>query len=230
MSRERLIRRAKMCFERLERIGIRLEPWEKKLIVRAAEILGLVERLPSIPGHDVEHVFRVLEVSIILQRKHGGDLRKLVLACLLHDVGRGSEDHAMASARLAKELLRGTEFSGIIDDVSRIIEEHSYGSGRRPTSIESMILQDADRIDALGAIGIARVFAYGGHMGRSLYDLEKPRNYGCLGHFFSKIMRLPEAMNTEMGRKIAEERLRVVRLFVERMLREISLDDIASLI
>ena len=85
------------------------------------------------------------------------------------------------------------------------------------------MLQDADRIDALGAVGVARVFAYGGHLGRPLYDMLEPTKGGSLAHFYEKILKLPDLMNTETGRRLARGRASFVREFIRRMLDEIEL-------
>ncbi len=224
-----VVRRAHISIRKLESIGIGLSMEEKRTIIRCAELLREAlgrANIVFIPGHDVEHMFRVMELSIILQRKYGGDFSKVVLSALFHDILRTEKNHAEKSAKFTEEFLRDTEFRSVAKDIATIIREHSYSSIRRGSSLESMILQDADRLDALGAIGIARVFSYGAHLGRELYDPVDPSKGGSLEHFYRKILRLPETMNTELAKRIAMKRLDVIKEFIEKILEEIQLRDI----
>jgi uncharacterized protein len=117
--------------------------------------------------------------------------------------------------------------------VTHAIEAHSFSANIEPQTVEAMILQDADRLDALGAVGIARVFYVGGRIGRALYHgddiLADNRalddlNYS-LDHFQTKILKLPESMKTAPGRRIAGERAAFVRIFIEQFCREAGATD-----
>lgn len=230
MSSEKILERAYISIEKLRKIGIHLNAWEKSVVMRAAEILSraLMEaKVDFPPGHDVEHMFRVMELAIFLYKKYGGDFEKIVLAALLHDIMRTKKNHAEESARFVLGILRSTIFAKKAHDVAKIIREHSYSSALTPSSIESQILQDADRLDALGAIGVARVFSYGAHKRRPLYDISNLKNKETsLGHFYDKILRLPTLMNTDLARRIAERRVEVIRRFIDTMILEISLGDL----
>jgi len=222
-------RRMEVFIRKLRDAGIDFSDTELKLIKRGFELLGdALEIIDDgfVPGHDVEHMIRVAEIAIYLQRKHGGDFAKILLASLLHDVMRHQKNHAYESARFAREFLKKTEFKHIADDVAKIIEEHSYSTHSEPSSLESMILRDADRLDALGAIGVARVFSYSAHLGRELYDPQNPTRGGALAHFFEKILRLPEMMHTGTAKKVAKKRAEFVRTFIDSFLDELTLRDL----
>ena len=190
-------------------------------------VVDYVERIarmmmPKSPGHGWDHVLRVRAIAMrIAEEVEGVDKEVLELAVLLHDVGRAidEENHAEASARFAEKVLGALGYPE--DKLRRVVEairSHSFSSGRRSRSIEAAILSDADKLDALGAVGIARVFLYSGEKGRSIEE--------SLRHFYEKILRLPEAMVTEPGRRMAEERVRIVKFFVEELRRE--LEDISG--
>ena len=228
---EYLFKRVDVLIKRLAKGGISLTNNEKEVILRATRLLyeamnKIAPRFPS--GHGLEHMFRVLEICIILHKIHGGDFKKLVLATLFHDILRLEENHAEKSADFARKFLENTEFKSLAIDVANIIREHSYSTSKKALSIESMILQDADRLDALGAIGIARVFSYGAYMNRELYGWQEPKNGGSLAHFYEKILKLPKLMNTETGKKIAERRVKVIISFLEEFIFELDLRDIIN--
>mgnify|MGYP000695745406 CR=1 FL=1 len=225
-----VVERAEFAIVKLRNVGIVLTEDEEEIVRKCSILLRDALKIMNprfIPGHDIEHMFRVMEIAIFLQRRHGGDFTKIVLAALFHDILRHEKEHAKKSAGFAREYLSHTEFRDIADDVARIIEEHSYSTRKNASSIESMILQDADRLDALGAIGVARVFSYSAHLGRGLYNYRNPRSGGSIAHFFEKILKLPELMNTETAKMLATRRAGVVKNFVDTFLRELYLKDLA---
>ena len=226
-----ITKRVNIAIKKLADGGVILNRDEKEFMLRASLLLydalsKITARFP--PGHGLEHTFRVLEICIILHKIHGGDFKKLVLATLFHDILRLEENHAEKSADFARKFLENTEFKSLAIDVANIIREHSYSTSKKALSIESMILQDADRLDALGAIGIARVFSYGAYMNRELYGWQEPKNGGSLAHFYEKILKLPKLMNTETGKKIAERRVKVIISFLEEFIFELDLRDIIN--
>lgn len=227
-----LERRLEVAIDKLNRIGVVLSDDHKQFMFKAAKLFR--EALKKIgykdePGHGLEHIFRVLELSLFLWSKEGGDLKKIILSVLFHDIDiNPKKGHAERSARFAREFLRANGYEDIADEVARIIEEHSYSAGKTPSSLESAILQDADRLDALGAIGVARVFVYSGSTNRSLYDPLSPRMGGALRHFYEKIVKLADIMNTQTARNIALRRLNLVWEFLRRFEDEISLKDLVS--
>jgi len=187
------------------------------------------------PSHRLDHVLRVIKLSRYLAEELGlgEEERKLLeIAAWLHDVALAAtgskEGHAARSAEMAEELLEGLLDEREVRLVVDAVREHSWRGDRRPTSHISEILQDADRLDALGAVGIYRAFAYGVHAGREFCDLEDPlaerrepdESRYTLDHFFTKLLRLGEYMNTEPARREAERRIEFMRLYLEELKRE----------
>ncbi len=188
------------------------------------------------PAHDFEHVMRVCRNARMICRMEGADDRLVLCAALLHDVvsypksDRRSESSSLESARVSAALLLRHGFS--VDDakaVSEAVHDHSFSRGASPRTPEAMILQDADRLDALGAIGIARVFSTGGALGRTLYNPDDPfcRERSpddaawTVDHFFQKLLKLESMMNTESGRTEAQKRTRLLREYLGHLDGEI---------
>ena len=188
-------------------------------------------------SHDLSHILRVWHSAAAIARSEPAcDVELLVAAAILHDcvaVEKNSPLRSQAS-RLAAERARG-----IIGDLgwsrSRIaalvhaIEAHSYSSGVEPDTLEAQVLQDADRLDAIGAIGIARCFYVAGRMGSALYDPEdfdagrRPvddRRY-AIDHFKAKLFPVVDGFRTRAGRAIAAERAAVMRRFIDQFRSEV---------
>jgi uncharacterized protein len=169
-------------------------------------------------NHDIGHVKRVLRNATLIWEKEGGNLFAIKLSAILHDIGRPIEDltgwdHAEVSANIAKRLLYLWNIPDkIIKIVYDAIYNHRFSKGRTPQTIEGKILSDADKLDALGAIGIAMVFKH--DCGRAIEDDIK--------HFYEKIVKLPHLMYTEAGYKLAIERLKVVEYFLEQIQKELN--------
>ncbi|CAD5243857.1 HD domain-containing protein [Thermococcus camini] len=170
--------------------------------------------------HGFSHVERVLNLCLHIGREEGADLEILALAALLHDVARPLEsegrveDHAVEGSRIARHYLRSLGYpEDRVEAVAHAIEAHRFSRGPEPETLEAKILSDADKLDAIGAIGIARVFMYSGEHGRSIED--------SLEHFEEKILKLKDLMYTETARRMAEERHRFTEEFIERIRREI---------
>ena len=189
-------------------------------------------------AHDLGHLRRVWRnVQHIADRTAGPvDRMVLVAAAYLHDIvileknhPRRSEASRLAGAR-AQIILWDLGFPhDQVDAVVHAIEAHSYSGGIEPATIEAKILQDADRIEALGAIGLARMFHVGGRMGTKLFHGDDPlakrrplddRAYS-LDHFYTKILSLPERMNTAPGRELAIERVKIIQHYVACLLKEL---------
>lgn len=160
------------------------------------------------------------------------------LAALLHDISdwKFNSGDDKASAKIAREWLERMDVDeAIVSHVSQIITDMPFRGtrvGSRMKTNEVMIVQDADRLDAIGAIGIGRAFAYGGHKRRMIYDPSiKPQEYKSfdeykrnkshtVNHFYEKLLLLKDFMSTETARKIAEERHEFMKAFLERFLDE----------
>jgi uncharacterized protein len=189
-------------------------------------------------GHDWWHIVRVVNNALNITKEENGDPFIIELAALLHDIG----DHKLHGGKtgmekiLIPQFLENFEISKELSDtVVRIVSEVSYkGAGVETpvSSIESAIVQDADRLDAIGAIGIARTFAYGGAKSREIYNPDiKPEmhdsfeNYKSgtaptINHFYEKLLLLKDRMNTDSAKKIAQERHTYMQSFLEQFYSE----------
>lgn len=188
------------------------------------------------PSHDWLHVKRVYRLAETIAREEDADLQTVRLATLLHDIGRQKEDqgeiddHAEWGAEKAKEILE-REGYGDKDAVISCIRSHRYSTDPEPETLEAKILSDADNLDALGASGIARTFAYAGERKGKLMDTDLPveeddsaEGKTALNHLQKKILSLKDRMYTDTGRSIAEERHRFVEGYVERLQEEMKGD------
>jgi uncharacterized protein len=187
-------------------------------------------------AHDWGHLVRVWRNVKEMHTCEGGDLECLAAAVLLHDcvsVPKNSPERSMASrlaADKASSILTELEWdANRIQTVSGAILTHSYSAGMKPTSLEGRILQDADRLDAIGFVGIARCFYTAGRMGSQLYELSDPEGVGrvlddvsfALDHFPLKLLRLAAGFQTPTGQRLAEQRHDACHQFYRGMLREI---------
>ncbi len=170
--------------------------------------------------HGFSHVERVFNLCLHIGKEEGADLEVLALAALLHDVARPLEsagkveDHAAEGARIARHFLGSIGYpEEKVEAVAHAIEAHRFSRGPEPETLEAKILSDADKLDAIGAIGVARVFMYSGEHGRSIED--------SLRHFEEKILKLRDLMYTQTAKRLAEERHRFTVEFIERIMREI---------
>jgi len=208
---------------------------DSSLIAQVKKVALEYIQLHSYAGHDQTHTLRVYELCKVIGEKENADPLILESAALLHDVGRSFEgvDHAEKSAELAEELLGECNFpANRIPEVQYAIRMHRFSRGAEPNTLEAKILQDADRIDGSGAIGVAMTFAYGGSKNTELYDKDDPlaknRNLDdtkyVLDHFQTKLFKLPETMHTGTARKLIRERSTYLRSFFDQFLREISVE------
>jgi uncharacterized protein len=184
-------------------------------------------------GHDWHHIARVWRNAIHIGREENADLTIVQLAALLHDIAdwkfHGGDDTAGP-----REARRWLESQGVDEPTTRqvcdIISKVTFKGADVTTgqmTLEGQVVQDADRLDAIGAIGIARAFAYGGHAGRTLYDPETPptphdsfeaykNSKGpTINHFHEKLLLLSDRMNTKTAKKLAANR----HAFMEDFLR-----------
>ena len=187
-------------------------------------------------AHDLSHIVRVWRNAKLIQNDEGGDLEILAAAVLLHDCVQVPKDSPLRSqasllaanaSRVRLESLAWEPYR--IDTVAFAIECHSFSAGIVPTGIEGCILQDADRLDAIGLSGIARCFYTAGRLGSRLYDLSDPgakarplddgRN--ALDHFPKKLLTLEGSFKTRKGQELARERHRRLHDFYSAMLAEV---------
>jgi uncharacterized protein len=187
-------------------------------------------------SHDFAHIERVLSSCRRIGETVGANLEILLPAGLLHDIVNVPKNHPdrLRASEQAAEQARGIlqRFDYSDDECARIgqvILEHSFSRGMRPSSIESACLQDADRLDAIGAIGVLRVTTCGGKMGSSYYDPADPLSRSrplddrrfSLDHFEVKLFKLADGMNTEFGKKEGQRRAVFMRAFVEQLVSEL---------
>jgi len=202
-------------------------------------ILFVKERLQNAEaGHDWFHVERVYKNSLLIASQEECDLDIVKLAALLHDIADSKFHNGdeTIGPKVAREFLESQKASEeVISHVVNIIENISFKGGnfeKKFTSKELEIVQDADRLDALGAIGIARTFNYGGFKNRPLYlpniapnlhmtkEEYKNSEAPTLNHFYEKLLLLKDKMNTETGKKIALERHKFMENFLSQFYAE----------
>lgn len=186
-------------------------------------------------GHDYFHTLRVFKMATRIAECEGADVEIVQLAALLHDVDDRKLSPAtyetQANAR-AFLLSSGVDID-TVERICKIIREISFGGNDAPPStLEGQCVQDADRLDAIGAIGIARAFAYGGSHGRHMHHPDIPPNLNMskeeyiksesttINHFYEKLFKLAALMNTPTATKIAEARETYMRGFIEQFLNE----------
>ncbi len=188
-------------------------------------------------GHDWWHIYRVWKNAIAICQREPADDYVVQLAALLHDLDdwkfNPGDDDTPVRAKAWMESLAVEPI--VIEQVCEIIRHVSYkGAGveNKMKSLEGFIVQDADRLDAIGAIGIGRAFAYGGYKGRALYDPDSPPQMhttfeeyknsksATINHFHEKLFLLKDMMNTPTAKRIAEGRHQVMLDFVERFMQE----------
>lgn len=175
-------------------------------------------------GHDYYHIERVVKNAKAIVSTENADEFLVELAAWLHDVGDYKlHDGVDKSEILITEFLSSIHVSQeIINRVLEIVSQVSFSKGNIPTSIEAQIVQDADRLDAIGAIGIARCFAYGGSKQREIYNPQNPKDTS-LQHFDDKLLKLKDLMNTPSARKMAEKRHQFILEFLEEFYAEIKI-------
>ena len=187
-------------------------------------------------GHDFFHSMRVYRTAMKIAEAEHADMEVVALAALLHDVDdRKLSPMTAEKKENAARFMRSQNMSeSEIRQVCQIIDEVSFKGtdSVRPSTPEGKCVQDADRLDALGAIGIARTFAYGGSHNRAIYDPELPPRTAMnqaqyysskstsLNHFYEKLLLLKDRMNTPTGRALAEPRHRFMESFVAQFLEE----------
>ena len=189
-------------------------------------------------GHDWFHIQRVYNNSLLIAKSEICNTVIVQLGALLHDIAdskfhNGNEN---IGPETAKRFLESENVEvEIIDHVVQIIKNISFKGGHKHSnfsSIELQIVQDADRLDAIGAVGIARTFNYGGFINRTLYNPEikpnlqmskeeyKNSDAPTINHFYEKLLLLKDKMNTQTGKKLAQERHRFMEVFLEQFYNE----------
>ncbi len=189
-------------------------------------------------SHRWDHVKRVLALAERLAKAEGADLEVVRVAALFHDIGRAEERrtkgavcHAEYGAKLVRKILAYYDLpTHFIEAVAQAIETHRFRSKRRPETLEAKVLFDADKLDALGAVGIGRAFLFAGEVGARLHnpeiDLSNTKPYGpedtAWREFKIKLCKIKDQMVTKEGRCLAKDRYRFMEEFFRRLHREVS--------
>ena len=173
---------------------------DEKIIEKAITYIEELFRTNA-GGHDVDHTMRVYQNTLLIAKEEPEcNERIAILAALLHDVDDHKLFHTENNTNARAFLSENQVPIQTIDQICAVINSVSFSKnkGKVPESLEGKVVQDADRLDAIGAVGIARTFAYGGEHGRPMTE--------SIQHFYDKLLQLKTLMNTETGRRMAEKR------------------------
>ena len=210
---------------------------ESEVIQRTEEFVRETLKADS-TGHDWWHINRVRNVAVRLAKSEGADQYVVELAALLHDIAdwKFNDGDITVGATKSREWLASLDVEeSIRERVAQIILTVSFKGAdvkNEVDTLEGQVVQDADRIDALGAIGIARTFAYGGHFNRSMYDPDeapvqhetfeqyKSSKGKTINHFYEKLLLLKDRLNTKSAKQFAESRHRFVEEFLQEFYDE----------
>ena len=191
------------------------------------------------PSHRIDHVLRVTKTALELAQDEGANIQTVLPAVMLHDcvpIQKNSARRSMAStlsADKAEELLRGWDYP--CDDYTNIkqaIMAHSFSAGIAPETLEAKIVQDADRLDALGVIGFARAVAVGSQFGNPLYNTEEPfpitrqanDKTNMIDHFYVKLFKVKDKLHTQAAKSEATRRLDAMHYLLKELGREIGFE------
>ncbi|MCD6426848.1 MAG: HD domain-containing protein [Caldisericaceae bacterium] len=219
---------------------------------KISEIIEIVKKELSSSAHDLEHTFRVLKLAKRIAEKEGKvNMEVIELAALLHDIARvkedsdktGNTDHAVLGAEMARKILSDLGYPNeTVDAVCHAIRTHRFRGENVPETIEAKILFDADKLDAIGAVGIARAYMIAGERGEPLYrevsDLDAYKKENLVGgklngrikdiskhsvniEYETKFKKIPGRLFTETARKIAKDRLEFMAQYFGRLKKEI---------
>lgn len=188
-------------------------------------------------GHDWFHIDRVRRLALFIQEKEGGNKDLIELSALLHDISdhKFNDGNFEKGGEEAKVILENLKVEKeFIEKVASIVDAISFKGNRvadNMTCLEGKIVQDADRLDAIGAIGIARTFAYGGSVNQPIYEpsVKPTEHYSkeayqkrthTINHFYEKLLILEERMHTDTAKSIAKERTKLMRNYLDAFYKE----------
>lgn len=175
-------------------------------------------------GHDYFHIERVVTNAKKILETEDADPFLVELAAWTHDIGDYKlHDGVDKSEKLIRSFLESIQVKEeTIVRILEIVSQVSFSKGNKPTTIEAEIVQDADRLDAIGAVGIARCFAYGGSVGSILYNpYDNSKDASSVQHFYDKLFRLKDLMNTKTAKQIAEKRHLYMENFIQEFYQEV---------
>jgi uncharacterized protein len=201
-----------------------------------ARCRGVVEAAAGDTAHDLAHVTRVVHTARRLAEEEGARMEVVIPAAWLHDCVTVPKDsplrpHAsrMAAERAVELLREWGVGEALLPGIAHAIEAHSFTAGIEPRTLEARVVRDADRLDALGAVGLARCLMLAGAMGQRLYDPDDPfcearpadDGVSAVDHFHTKLLRLHATFTTRAARREAEVRTRFLRDFLDRLRAEL---------
>lgn len=205
--------------------------FEKLFADKIQEILGYKD-----PAHDLAHVTRVVSTAKKLAEEEGANLEVVIPAAWLHDLVNLAKDHpdrkraSLLAADEALVFLQSVNYSQkYFKEIHHAICAHSFSANIKPETLEAQIVQDADRLDALGAIGLARLFAITTQLGRPFYDFNDPfaqnrplndKDFG-IDHIYIKLEKIVTTMNTNSARVEAVRRFKFIEEFLDELKKEI---------
>ena len=205
---------------------------DKKELIKKIQKIVKKKLKGESSGHGYWHCYRVVQNALFIGKKEKADLKILELSAWLHDISikKGRKNHEIRSAKQAEKILTKLKIPPeLIAKVVKCIKNHRFSTGKAET-LEEKILQDADKLDVMGAIGIARIFAFAGRYKRKFHDGKiksdtsayKKTGYSrtIIEHFYDKIFLLPKLLHTKSAQKMGRERIRFARQFVKRFLQE----------
>ena len=196
----------------------------------------VIKLISNDSAHDFDHIMRVYKNAQKISKTEKVNKKLVLSAALLHDLvsypksDKRSKNSSIESAKKSKLILKKYDFTeDEIEIISDAIRDHSFSQNKVPKTMEGKVLQDADRLDALGAIGIARVFATGGSLNRPFYNSDdsfcKKRTPDdktwTVDHFYTKLLKLESLMNTKSGKLEAKKRTKVLREYLKQLKSEI---------
>jgi uncharacterized protein len=179
--------------------------------------------------HDFDHVLRVYRLAERIGQAEGADMAVLRTAALLHDIARADEDagqvpdHALEAAARVQMIL-ADQPAPFVRAVAHAIETHRFRANRLPQTVEAKVLYDADKLDAIGAVGIARAFAYGAYRGQRLWAAPDAGEHTAVKEFVVKLSQVKDHLLTRTASLIAQERHAFMVEFFERMAAEVAGD------
>ena len=180
------------------------------------------------PIHRWDHVMRVYNLCMKIGKREGADLEVLKIASLLHDIGvwKDRKNHEKVGAEMAKKILKDYDKEKR-ENVIHCIEFHRFSKGLKPKTLEAKILQDADRLDAMGAIGIMRTMVHAGFFnmpvyipGKNISTTYSGNSETTIDHFYEKILKIKDTLNTKTAREMAKHRHEFMEFFLKEFFEE----------
>ena len=164
--------------------------------------------------HGYDHTERVIQLCEVIGIEYNADMAVLIPAAILHDIGRPNDDHASHSALQVRKILMDRVWDlAFIEGIIHAVEVHSFSAGGEAKTLEAQILSDADKLDALGAVGVYRVAQYGVEHGRPIEDF--------ISHFHEKLLKLKDMLYTDMAKEMAEKRHEFMLSYLEQIGKEL---------